>query len=947
MSLRRKSAPGSLNVRDDSPAPTTQTSTPRPRSNIPSISSKKSLSSLFTLASKDSSPKYVASHVVQASIDSHRAPSIADSIDIAKRQSKQADSDDNRPSPRLVRRQSRSSSSFRKVSTGSKTFLETVASGLRAAAGLFHKSPDSSEADVENVHTPHSSRKLSPKKSVRFRSGTYSGDDARSSPIPVPTKTALNLPQLDLSNLALDAALDGIGIDPIPTGRPPDTPVLKGKEQDSYFAPMPQSQSGNDSRESIFSQKALAFRTKKSDAVTGLAQDIDAGPCSATDTNVIKGQDQRPGAHSDSGHATGPGSGSEESYKTPTASYPTSVTSFDDYDIDDIAKLPKSISSSSRIDKPLSTLREATDEDQYPITDKDVVNCYLGPCSVDVTPRKHSLRSCRWCSKRHPGGEDKCWDLHPELAPWNSKESIRDPEVVALDLESSLPTPSLPGPSSSSPRYQPPHVRRRLSGAWGLESRTKAEPDSSDSEEPSILRSTCTPPSDTRPTHEDIRRRFRTPRWKEDAPPGRLRVTNPDPEDAEDVGESSSKAASDDLVKPAPEVDDTSCTSHGMHNLSTSPTDPMKVSQSEHEVYVSHIIQSSPPTVPAPISSESPAIVPDSAVSPLNLRASVSSTSPSRTRRPFRFSNSIGKSGPPSPTGNTSFSWHTRSPVTPTGPDTNPFETGSPQNEPAEGQTPSPVSVPLPLAIAPKKFGLIPTQYVDEHGWSPFTELGFPEALLEAPTLHQLLLTEGGFATFWSDAGLPKATAPKYNTKPLSKAELRKLIADAVKLQAGPSAQKMLGPHSMDKLFSPPASSYGNRFAALAGSQRSYSGEVDTPDMSVADGCSDIGPPHSGSHCKACLTRASYESSSMHDSESDLDDSSSKENYDPSDQRTPSRLPCPIAGERTPKQDDFIKKSIPPLKIPTRTYLRESETSMTTTTSAGLSEDEKFAKGII
>jgi hypothetical protein len=939
MSLRRKSAPGSLNVRDDSPAPTPQASTSRPRSNIPSISSKKSLSSLFTLASKDDSPKYVVMYCAEAPVDRHRAPSIADSIDIAKRQSKQADVDDKTSTPRLVRRQSRSSSSFRRVSNGPKTILDSVASGLRAVAGLFHKPPNSSTDDAEDFQTPRSSRRLSPKKSVRFRSGTYPGDDARSSPIPVPTKASVNLPQLDLTNLTLDGALDGIGIDPIPTGRPPDTPLLKGKEPDSYFAPMTQSQSGNESRESIFGQKALAFRPKKSDAVIGLAQDNEAVPCSATDT---KGQAQQRDAPSNSGHATGAGYGSEESYKTPTASYSTSVTSLDDYDIiDHLAKLPQSISSSSRSDKPLSTLREATDEDQYLITDNDVVNCYLGPCSTDVTPRRrnYSFTSCRWCCKRHPGGEANCWHLHPELAPWTNEEKTCGSEVVAPDVESSLPAPSIPEPSSSSPRYQPPHVRARLSSAWKLESRIKDEPDSSDSEEPSVLRSSSTPPSDARPTHEDIRRKFRTPRWRETPPPGRLRVTNPDPDD--EVESPSS------LVQTTPRVDDVSCPPNEMHSTDRSPADPMKVSQARLELSTSHNIQSSPLTALAPLASESPAIVPDSAVSPLNLRASVSSTSPSRTRRPFRFSNSIGRSGPSSPMGNTSFSWHTRSPVTPTGPDTNPFEVEAPSNSPFEGQTPSPVSVPLPLSIAPKKFGLIPTQYVDEHGWSPFAELGFPEALLEAPTLHHLLYNEGGFATFWSDAGLPKATAPKFNTKPLSKAELRKLIADAVKLQASPAAQKMLGSHSMDKLFSPPASNNGNRFAALAVPQRTYSGEVDTPDMSVADGCSEIEPSHSDSGCNACLTRASYESSSMHESESDLDDSSSKENYRPSDQRTPSRVAYPIAGERTPKQDDFIKKSISPLKISTRRYPRESETSVTTTTSAGFSEDEKFAKGIV
>ena len=71
--------------------------------------------------------------------------------------------------------------------------------------------------------------------------------------------------------------------------------------------------------------------------------------------------------------------------------------------------------------------------------------------------------------------------------------------------------------------------------------------------------------------------------------------------------------------------------------------------------------QSLPPIATKEPSPEHAVVVPDDAVSPLNLKANISSTSPSRARRPFRFSNSTDRPERVSPIGNTSFSWAAKS----------------------------------------------------------------------------------------------------------------------------------------------------------------------------------------------------------------------------------------------------------------------------------------------
>ena len=107
---------------------------------------------------------------------------------------------------------------------------------MRSATEFFHKGSEGGHQDDQGAVSLPPPRSVSPKKSVRFRSGTYSPDETKSSPIAVPKKSAPKLPQLELPKTPFMNNFGPVDGDPIPTGRPPDTPLLKAKERgDSYF----------------------------------------------------------------------------------------------------------------------------------------------------------------------------------------------------------------------------------------------------------------------------------------------------------------------------------------------------------------------------------------------------------------------------------------------------------------------------------------------------------------------------------------------------------------------------------------------------------------------------------------------------------------------------------------------------------------------------------------
>ena len=271
-----------------------------------------------------------------------------------------------------------------------------------------------------------------------------------------------------------------------------------------------------------------------------------------------------------------------------------------------------------------------------------------------------------------------------------------------------------------------------------------------------------------------------------------------------------------------------------------------------------------------------------------------------------------------------------------------------------ENQTPSPVSIPLPLSIAPKNLAHGMTKatpkYSDQHGWSPFEEKRFPDVFLSAPHLHPSLLNQGGFLAFWEAAGLPEDSAPAADADALSQEQVCDLLRTAHRV-------KRVTPNAMAfDAFSPWVASNVNKFAPLARHHQDYSGEVSTVDISTIDVCSEAGTPCSDRDCKACVTRDSYESSgdrstlsSVSGYESDMSATTSdKENIRLAGTLTPSRLPRPVAGDKTPKQTDYTNVPIQPLNKRAEKYFRGSETSdMTTSTVRGMSEDEKFAKRIV
>lgn len=144
---------------------------------------------------------------------------------------------------RLSRKRSRSFSRTRSTSaSGSRGILNIIASGMKAASELFHKDPPPKEdvKPMQSSPTRGKERSTSPRK-VRFESET--------SPVDIPKSNIPALPPIDLPGVPFMDALGHTDNDAIPTGRPPDTPVLKGLSKDDYFSPLPSRQATNNTCE--------------------------------------------------------------------------------------------------------------------------------------------------------------------------------------------------------------------------------------------------------------------------------------------------------------------------------------------------------------------------------------------------------------------------------------------------------------------------------------------------------------------------------------------------------------------------------------------------------------------------------------------------------------------------------------------------------------------------
>ncbi|RMZ76166.1 hypothetical protein DV738_g5106, partial [Chaetothyriales sp. CBS 135597] len=141
------------------------------------------------------------------------------------------------------------------------------------------------------------------------------------------------------------------------------------------------------------------------------------------------------------------------------------------------------------------------------------------------------------------------------------------------------------------------------------------------------------------------------------------------------------------------------------------------------------------------------------------------SASPTRSRRPFRFSNTSEQKSEIESCANT----------------------GNTGKRCSTERTPSPESLPLPLSIPPKRGSKIcSAALTPPPKWSPLQEDGFLYALAVATSradgfahIHKLLSEPGGFATLWNFLQLPEWTAPDRSVAIPSPEEISDLIKTA------------------------------------------------------------------------------------------------------------------------------------------------------------------------
>lgn len=723
---------------------------------------------------------------------------------------------------------------------------------MKAATEFFHKDSSSSQASLESQRSKASStRSLSPKKSVRFRSGTFSNDSAAtSSPIDVPTKSTPGLLHLKLpsGDFLREVTRDTIQ-DPIPTGRPQDSPILKDKNDSDYFFPFP---------------------TEIDDKLNQLKGDRGKSrPLPLIDLKQRASDLENPFDDA-AAISPSPNTVSDETKGTDNA--------------DETSVLPTG-----------SPVKTSVEEE-------------WSQFSLSKPPDHTSHHSC----------------AESESNITNPFESASSLQALAAPLSS--PVDAIV--ASGSGVAETGDNSAKLPSAWDLESRTvqqSARPgqhgsddeDNSDNSEDTMshLRRRSAP------THEDIRDQFRTRRSREQPQP-----LNPSTLQGDQL---------QDLIGP--------------------PSDPV-----EH----------SPDTSAIPSSPSRPAVVPDGAVSPLNL-ASTISTTPARARRPFRFSNQTPPGVPPADIGTSRSGWEGHKfPLQVYG-----------HEKTFEDDAPSPVAIPLPLSVAPQQRGR--TKWRDQHGWTPFDETRFPEAFLASQDIHdvlyELLRRPGGFAQAWNILGLPNITAPEDDTRALNSVAINEMLRCCTSTcAADKSSHTTFGPpfrhrNSMSELFSPKTSDDVNPFSVLANqyrhpdemttiddgsvilefpslvrSPRKYSGEVST----INDSSGDTDHSSSLTVCSQCKSQNGFcrcsESTQTSTEPEDVEAGSGGASSDMRKQdstRTPTKLVDQSTTiksgsvETTPRQRDLSKREF---RLPIR------ERSLATTeSSVADSDDEQYVKGII
>jgi hypothetical protein len=340
-----------------------------------------------------------------------------------------------------------------------KNFLENIASKMRAATEFFHRNPEESPRTSRNSDVPPAPRTLSPKKSVRFRSpSTTSGTpdkDSKSSPIDMPKKAPI-LPQLDLPETPLDRTFSALGNDSIPTGRPPDTPVLKAMESNGYFTNTLEPAPPADLPKSLQCQLA---KSGLSTCLHDTFQNPFDDAAAISDSGKTSQCHQQ--AHSEASRfSTG---------SSPTMSVVMSQASSE-------RKLARLRSSSEKTDQ---TSRTFCDDEEEPVP----INRDSQPSGTHTKPGEHNTR------------------VEAEsTSPTNPRQMIALPSPeFGLQMEEKLTGT---------------HATTGNHSAWSLESRTQCktvqEFHSSDSDDcGDIIHHSSGCEIQRQPTHEDIRRKFR------------------------------------------------------------------------------------------------------------------------------------------------------------------------------------------------------------------------------------------------------------------------------------------------------------------------------------------------------------------------------------------------------------------------------------------------------
>jgi hypothetical protein len=278
-----------------------------------------------------------------------------------------------------------------------------------------------------------------------------------------------------------------------------------------------------------------------------------------------------------------------------------------------------------------------------------------------------------------------------------------------------------------------------------------------------------------------------------------------------------------------------------------------------------------------------------------------------------------------------------------------------------DGDTPSPVNVPLPLSVAPRKkeqkLFPSPSIYHDQYGWTPFDTADFADKFQrpEYANVQEILLSSGGFSKYWRIVGLQEDVAPSADTRALNEVELFQLRHDCAAMYDDRSLDESHPPNphdpkSMSQFYSPFPHNSTNTFAPLSSATDSYNAGMDVR-CAESSGDSSYCPCPDPS-CSLCHSQAGSQSlSQASTAEASSDEDAEVHNTynmanNASDPMAPGRRlaaaqpACMDSSlERTPRQGDFPTQ---PLWLP----IRQKKTVLSHV-SEDTSDDEAHIRGII